>query len=271
MPAAMQLFERCCADSERVLGADHADTLARRTNLAHLYYAVGRVGDAMALLRDTAARCERVLPYGDPLTQAVQQSLKDGHERSGGFLLPRSTVSDMLRSQRLPKLVLVSEYVRAGDPDDDQAGGLGAGRGHAQGREQARTKLRAREDAARVLRRSVAGNPLQGGVPILTLPCTVRSSGAQHSAPEFFYPTIPPELAWALLPFVDYVWEEVLGATAETDKRGEMLAGSEIFDSKAESKAWDDFARVLSLPLRVQMIALMRVIASGPKREVAAG
>ena len=24
---------------------------------------------------DTAARCERVLPYGDPLTQAVRQSL----------------------------------------------------------------------------------------------------------------------------------------------------------------------------------------------------
>jgi hypothetical protein len=29
----------------------------------------------VTLLRDTAARCERVLPYGDPLIQAVQQSL----------------------------------------------------------------------------------------------------------------------------------------------------------------------------------------------------
>jgi hypothetical protein len=36
---------------------------------------VGRVGDAVTLLRDTAARCERVLPYGDPLIQAIQQSL----------------------------------------------------------------------------------------------------------------------------------------------------------------------------------------------------
>jgi hypothetical protein len=27
------------------------------------------------MLRDTAARCERVLPFGDPLTQDVQQSL----------------------------------------------------------------------------------------------------------------------------------------------------------------------------------------------------
>jgi tetratricopeptide (TPR) repeat protein len=75
MPAAMQLAERCCADSERILGPDHADTLARRVNLALLYYRVGRVGDAVALLHDTAVRCERVLPYGDPLTRTVHQSL----------------------------------------------------------------------------------------------------------------------------------------------------------------------------------------------------
>ena len=75
MPAAMQLSEQCCADSERLLGPDHADTLARLANLAHLYYAAGRVGDAIAVLRDTVIRCERVLPAGDPLTQAVQQSL----------------------------------------------------------------------------------------------------------------------------------------------------------------------------------------------------
>jgi tetratricopeptide repeat protein len=51
------------------------DTLARLANLAYIYYAVGRVGDATAVLRDTLARCERILPYGDPLTQSVQQSL----------------------------------------------------------------------------------------------------------------------------------------------------------------------------------------------------
>jgi tetratricopeptide (TPR) repeat protein len=75
MPAAMQLAERCCADSAQILGPDHADTLARRVDLAHLYYRVGRMGDAIALLHDTAVRCERVLPYGDPLTQTVRQSL----------------------------------------------------------------------------------------------------------------------------------------------------------------------------------------------------
>src|SRR6266480_6640627 len=71
MPAATQLAEQCCADSERVLGPDHADTLTRLASLAHLYYSVGRVGDAVAVLRETAMRCDRVLPSGDPLTQSV--------------------------------------------------------------------------------------------------------------------------------------------------------------------------------------------------------
>lgn len=44
-------------------------------DLAHLNYAVGRVGDAQALLLDTVVRCERVLPHGDPLTQAIRPSL----------------------------------------------------------------------------------------------------------------------------------------------------------------------------------------------------
>ncbi len=75
MPSAVQLAEQACADSSRILGADHADTLARRARLAMLYYTVGRVGDAQGALRDTLARCERVLPYGDPLTQTARQGL----------------------------------------------------------------------------------------------------------------------------------------------------------------------------------------------------
>jgi hypothetical protein len=62
MPAALQLSERCCADSERALGPDHPDTLARMADLAHLYHEVGRIGDAGALLRRTAAYRERALP-----------------------------------------------------------------------------------------------------------------------------------------------------------------------------------------------------------------
>lgn len=50
-------------------------------------------------------------------------SLTQLNERSGGFALPPSTVSDTLRGQgqRLPSLRLVSAYVRACGLDDDQA------------------------------------------------------------------------------------------------------------------------------------------------------
>jgi tetratricopeptide (TPR) repeat protein len=75
MATAVQLHERATSDSARVLGVDHADTLARRARLAHAYYTVGRVGDAANLLRDTAQRCERVLPPDDPLVKAVRDSL----------------------------------------------------------------------------------------------------------------------------------------------------------------------------------------------------
>jgi tetratricopeptide (TPR) repeat protein len=75
MASAMQFSEQASEGYEKVLGADHPDTLASRLNLAHTYYAVGRLTDGEALLRDTAARCERALPPGDPLTQTVQESL----------------------------------------------------------------------------------------------------------------------------------------------------------------------------------------------------
>jgi len=75
MSAALQCYEQTCADCERVLGPDHPETLARRIDLAHTYYAVGRLTDARSVLTDTAARCERVLPPGDPLTLQAQGSL----------------------------------------------------------------------------------------------------------------------------------------------------------------------------------------------------
>jgi hypothetical protein len=81
MSAAMQFAERTRAESERVLGPDHMETLVRLANLAHLYFSVGRVDDAEALLRKTVVRCERTLPPGDPLTLTVRQSLANIAER----------------------------------------------------------------------------------------------------------------------------------------------------------------------------------------------
>jgi hypothetical protein len=75
MAPAVQLYEETRAAYARVLGADHPDTLASCVNLAYSYYAVGRVTDALALLRDTLARCEQDLPPGDPVTGSAREAL----------------------------------------------------------------------------------------------------------------------------------------------------------------------------------------------------
>ena len=46
-------------------------------NLAHAYYAVGRLTDATKLLSQTLERCELSLPAGDPLTMAARTSLSN--------------------------------------------------------------------------------------------------------------------------------------------------------------------------------------------------
>jgi hypothetical protein len=75
MASALPLYERSRTDCQRVLGAHHPDTLAARANLAHAYYAVGRVPEAVTLLRKALTDCERVLAPDDPLTLAVRESL----------------------------------------------------------------------------------------------------------------------------------------------------------------------------------------------------
>jgi tetratricopeptide (TPR) repeat protein len=75
MANALQFFEQARDGYVQVLGEDHPETLARSASLANAYYAAGRLMDAATLLRDTAARCDRVLPAGDPLTATVRESL----------------------------------------------------------------------------------------------------------------------------------------------------------------------------------------------------
>ena len=43
------MFEQTLADRERVLGADHPDTLAARANLATAYRAAARTAEAITL------------------------------------------------------------------------------------------------------------------------------------------------------------------------------------------------------------------------------
>ena len=61
------------------------ETLAALLNLAagsaaappmpEALYAVGRLGDATTMLRDTVERSERILPPNDPFTKAARESL----------------------------------------------------------------------------------------------------------------------------------------------------------------------------------------------------
>ena len=84
MASALQLYEQARAGYAKALGADHRDTLTASAKLADAYHAVGRVTDATTLLRDTLPRCERALPPGDPLTEAVRERLASMAGVAGG-------------------------------------------------------------------------------------------------------------------------------------------------------------------------------------------
>ena len=65
---AIEYGESIVAECERVLGADHPDTLTSRSNLAATYVAAGRLEEAIPLLERTLADCERLLGADDPGT-----------------------------------------------------------------------------------------------------------------------------------------------------------------------------------------------------------
>jgi hypothetical protein len=73
---AIPLYQQTLADRQRVLDADHPDTLTSRNNLASGYESAGRLGEAIPLHERTLADCERVL--GDQhLTRIVRANLSD--------------------------------------------------------------------------------------------------------------------------------------------------------------------------------------------------
>jgi hypothetical protein len=72
---AIPLLERTLADCERMLGADHPDTLTTRNNLAMAYRAAGRTAEAIPLLERTLADCERMLGADHPDTNAAREDL----------------------------------------------------------------------------------------------------------------------------------------------------------------------------------------------------
>ncbi|MGC4932056.1 tetratricopeptide repeat protein, partial [Streptomyces sp. DT117] len=65
---AIELLERVVADSERLLGEDHPDTVTARANLAVSYWQAGRTGEAIVLLERVVANRERLLGEDHPDT-----------------------------------------------------------------------------------------------------------------------------------------------------------------------------------------------------------
>jgi len=73
---AIPLYQRTLADAERVLGADHPDTLTSRNNLAGAYESAGRLDQAIPLYERTLADRERVLGADHPQTLTSRNNLE---------------------------------------------------------------------------------------------------------------------------------------------------------------------------------------------------
>ena len=73
------------AERERVLGADHPDTLNTRNNLAVAYRYVGRFGEAIELFERVLADLERVLGPDHPKTLTTCNNLAGAYRSAGRF------------------------------------------------------------------------------------------------------------------------------------------------------------------------------------------
>jgi tetratricopeptide (TPR) repeat protein len=80
---AVALQRRTLAESERVLGPDHPDTLTSRNNLAAAYESAGRLDEAIALLERTLAESERVLGPDHPNTLSSRNNLASAYASAG--------------------------------------------------------------------------------------------------------------------------------------------------------------------------------------------
>ena len=73
---AARLYEVVAAAQERVIGADHPDTLITRHGLAAAYEAAGRTADALAEYERVAARFEVVMGSEQTLTKTAGADLE---------------------------------------------------------------------------------------------------------------------------------------------------------------------------------------------------
>ncbi|GAA4049257.1 FxSxx-COOH system tetratricopeptide repeat protein [Nonomuraea soli] len=98
---ATLLLEQTLADRERVLGADHPDTLYSRSNLAYVYQSTGDLGRAIPLLEQTLTDLQRVLGPDHPDALSSRINLASAYESVGdlGRAIPmyEQTLADQQR------------------------------------------------------------------------------------------------------------------------------------------------------------------------------
>jgi len=80
---AIDLGPLVVADSERMLGNSHPDTLESRNNLGYAYEAAGRVGDSVPLFERTVTDAERVLGESHPDTLQSRNNLAYAYQAVG--------------------------------------------------------------------------------------------------------------------------------------------------------------------------------------------
>lgn len=114
------------ADHERVLGAEHRDTLGFRNNVAYAYESAGYLGRAISLFEQTLADSERVLGTEHPNTLDCRNNLASAYAAAGDLSraipLHEQTLADrerVLGSHHSETLVsrnnLADAYRSAGD------------------------------------------------------------------------------------------------------------------------------------------------------------
>ena len=80
---AIEYGQRLTADSERILGEDHPDTLSARANLAYAYLSAGRLGEAIPLYERTLSDYERIIGADDSETLDARNSLAAAYQVAG--------------------------------------------------------------------------------------------------------------------------------------------------------------------------------------------
>ena len=87
---AIALFEEVLADSLRILGHDHIDTLVFRGNLAGTYQVVGRFDEAISLYEEVVADSVRIFGSDDLATLSVRSNLAGALLAAGAALVTRA-------------------------------------------------------------------------------------------------------------------------------------------------------------------------------------